>query len=276
MTARQRTHGTRACYAAGCRRPECTQANREAWATRNRMVLYGTWQPYVDAGRAREHLRALGAAGVGWKRAAVLAGVSNGSVSRILYGGPGARPPCRRIRPETEQAILAVRPDPAALAAGALVDVTGTRRRMQALVAIGWSQARLAARLGLTPANFGSMLGRSQVTAATVRCARALYDELWDTPPRETDRRTRQSASRARNYAAARGWPVPMAWDDGTIDDPQATPAGDWQRCRETIDTEGASELEARGWTRQAIAERLGVSRSSLDTALIRARRRAS
>lgn len=109
--------------------------------------------------------------------------MSTGSVSKLLYGGPGDWPPSRRIRPQTAAAILAVRPSAQAVAAGALVDSAGTHRRVQALVTNGWSQARLAAQLALTGSNFATMMRRGQVTAATARAVRELYDQLWDKAP---------------------------------------------------------------------------------------------
>ena len=102
MTAAEtRAHGTRARYARGpgpgtgpgCRCADCSAANRAAGNQRSRAILYGRWQPYVDAGPVREHLRALAAAGIGHRRVGELAGVSSGSLSKILYGGPGSRPP---------------------------------------------------------------------------------------------------------------------------------------------------------------------------------------
>jgi transcriptional regulator with XRE-family HTH domain len=283
MSARE--HGTRACYvfgpdggsdrSRGCRCRPCAGANRAAENERNRQIAYGRWEPYVDAGPAREHLGVLAASGIGWKRAAMLAGVSTSVVSKILYGGPGSRPPARRIRPETEAAILAVSPSPALLAGKAPVDATGTRRRMQALVACGWSQAKLAARLGVLPGNFGDMIyRRPMVTAATARAAEKLYGELWDKPPPESSHREKIAASRARRYAAARGWPPPLAWDD--IDDPQASPAEGWQRGAGAEPPRGAElaaearELEDLGLTRQEVARRLGVAPASLARAMSR------
>jgi transcriptional regulator with XRE-family HTH domain len=239
------------------------------------MILYGRWQPYVDAGPAREHVEALGRAGIGWRRVAELAGVGNGSISRLLRGGPGDRPPSRRIRPETERKILAVSPTLSALAGAALIDATATRRRLQALVCCGYSQAALAARLGILRSNF-HQITCDQVTAATARAVAALYDELWDVPPDESGHRARISVSRARNYARARGWVPPMAWDDDTIANPDATPAEDWQRPARlgAADlVEEAEELIAWEGSRQLAAERLGIKRDTLDTALARARR---
>ncbi len=279
-----RAHGTRARYvlgpgpgvSQGCRCGACTAANRQDAARRSRLRAYGQWQPYVDAGPARAHLAALSRAGVGWKRAAELAGLSSGTISKLLYGGPGGRPPSRRIRPETAEAILAVSLAPASLGQAALVPADGTRRRLQALVAIGWSQARLADRLGMLPSNFGTALTRDRVTAATARAAERLYDELWDQPPAEVGQHSRISASRARNYARVRGWAPPAAWDDDLMDDPDAAPAAGWQRtARRTLlaaeVAEDVAELRRQGCSREHIQMRLGLAKDALNKALSRA-----
>ena len=286
-TTETRAHGTRARYVhgpgpgsgPGCRCGDCRAANRAAESGRERQILYGRWQPYVNAGPAREHLRALAEAGIGWKRAAKLAAVSTGAVSKILYGGPGTRPPSRRVRAQTAAAILAVRPSPGQLAPGALTDNTGARRRLQALVTTGWSQARLGRELGMTPANFGSMMRGDQVTAATARAVGELYDRLWNQPPPEHDAHARIAASRARNYARARNWAPPLAWDDDQIDLPDGSPAEGWQRPARTTRrgaelAEDAEELFRReGYTREQAAGRLGVSPAALEAALRRTQR---
>jgi transcriptional regulator with XRE-family HTH domain len=178
----------------------------------------------------REHVGQLAASGVGWKRAAALAGVSTGAMSKLLYGGPGDRPPSQRLRPQTAAAILAVRASPATLAPSALTGAAGTRRRIQALVAIGWSQARIARRLRMSPGNVGALLRRDQVTAGTAIAVRALYGALWNQQPPEIGQREKIAAARARNYARARGWPPPLAWDDDQIDLPDGKPAAGWRR----------------------------------------------
>src|SRR2546425_16892 len=101
----------------------------------------------------------------------------------VLGPGPGKGPGCRCA------ACTA-----ANLAGSALVDATGPHRRLQALVAIGWSQAKLGARLGMTPANFAAMMRRGQVTASTARAAAAVYDELWNQPPPQTSQREKIAA----------------------------------------------------------------------------------
>ena len=258
----------------GCRCDLCREANRAEHSRVDRLRLYGQWQPYVDAVPIREHLEALGRAGIGWKRVALLSGVSTSSVSGILYGRPG-RPPTRGVRRETAAAILAVRPGAEAVAPAALVDAAGTRRRLQALVAIGWSKSRLAARLDMLPGNFGQAMQREQVTAATARAVRDLYDELWATPPAEGTRREKASAVRARKYATEHGFVPPLAWDDDELDLPAAQPAPGWQRkfrrTRRSADTaEDAVWLRGQGFTYQQIAERLGISPDAIHAALRR------
>lgn len=102
-----------------------------------------------------------------------------------------------------------------------LIPAAGTSRRLQALAAIGWSTVRLGAELGVTQQRISELQlakqhARVQATLA-VRVA-ALYDRLWNITP------TWPGASRARAAAAARGWVVPMAWDDDLIDEPDARP----------------------------------------------------
>lgn len=221
-----RQHGTRSMYTSGCRCGPCTVANREDAERRNRLKLYGRYDGLVDAGPARAHLTMLSATGIGWRRAAMLAGLSTGAVSKLLYGGPGARPPSRRVRPETEAAILAVPPAPAMLAPSAPVDATGTSRRLQALAAAGWPLARVATRLGVERGNLGAVMRQAQVTAATAARVRELYEELWDKPCPAVNAYERDGIRRAVAHARRMGWAPPMAWDDDEIDNPRARPKG--------------------------------------------------
>jgi hypothetical protein len=281
-----REHGTPARYVwgpdeqdvpgAGCHCAKCTASRRVGEGHRRRMRAYGCWQPYVDAEPAREHARLLGRCGIGWKRAAALAGVSTGAMSKLLYGGPGDRPPTRRIRPDTAARILAVDPFPVNRGDRALAEATATRRRLQALVAIGWAKAQLAARLGMTGSNFGKTMERAQVVIATERAVCALYDELWDTRPPETSHWEKISAARARNYAAARGWALPCEWLDSEIGDPEAVPSGrrlhDGPPRGPELAAE-AVELLGYGLTREQAAARLGVARNTVDAVLAQAAR---
>lgn len=240
-----RSHGTPARYShgpdehdqpgKGCRCIPCRAALAAAARYRSREKAYGRWQPYTDAGPVREHVRSLQASGLGWRTIAALAGVPRGTVSSLLYGNAGTAPSAG-IRPANAAALLAVRPALDTLPATVRTGAAGTARRVRALVACGWSLARLARRLGTATPHIRRLADGQipQVTVATALAVRALYDDLWNRPPPAASREERQSASRARNYARVRGWPGPGWWDDNPgphfIDDPDACPAPGWKR----------------------------------------------
>lgn len=216
-------HGTYACYVLDfCRCLPCAAANSRYEAERVRRLAYGR-APYVDAGPAREHVLALMEAGMGWKRVARTASVPSGVMTKLLYGErTRGQAPSRRIRPATAQRILAVQLD---LAPGTVVDGTGAARRLQALTVAGWSQSHLAARLGILPSNFTATVhGRSQITVERARAVQALYDQMSGLIPPTDTAYQRAAVYRVRLRAAAAGWAPAIAWDEDTIDDPQARP----------------------------------------------------
>ncbi|TYK45190.1 sigma-70 family RNA polymerase sigma factor [Actinomadura decatromicini] len=269
-------HGTLgAAKIDGCNCDACRAADRRYMNRRYRLMAYGQWQPYVDAAPVRDHVRRLQEFGVGWMTVARLSGVPRGSMSKLLYGdGPRGMAPSKRVRPATAAALLAIEPSMDVLADGAMVDGTGTRRRMQALVAIGWPQARLAERLGVDRTNLNKALrGDMPVRCRTARAARALYDELWDEPPPADGHREKIASNRARNYARDRGWVPPLAWDDDTIDDPAAVPDVGAETSRQDALFENCEELLRQGFTLRQVAERLGVAESYLQRVRVRGRR---
>ena len=221
-------HGTRACYVLDrCRCTPCSQ-DRARWErVSSRAKAYGRWDNLVDAGPAREHVTALTAQGMGLKRIVAVSDISQGLLWKLIYGKrqkDGSRIPSVRVTKSAHERILAVRLD---LADGACVDSIGTTRRIQALVAVGWSQSKIAARLGVTPANFTAIAhGRSGVTTARARAVSDLYDQLWDQVPEHAEWRAHIAYSRALNYAVAAGWVVPQGWDDEDLDNPDARPRG--------------------------------------------------
>lgn len=219
-------HGTYAAYVLDfCRCQPCVEARAEYDRQRTRQKAYGRWDNYVDATPAREHVLSLMAQGMGLKRIVAVSDVSQGLLWKLVYGKKrpdGTRTPSKRVRKDTVDRILAIRLD---LAGGALVDGTGTRRRLQALVALGWSQSKLGRRLGILPTNMTPLVtGQRRFVVATADAVRDLYDELSMQLPPQDDHRDRIAASRARNLARRNGWLPPLAWDDDLIDDPAHTP----------------------------------------------------
>lgn len=161
------------------------------------------------------------------------------------------------------------------------VPAIGTQRRLQALHAIGWPRKELMQRLGVT--DHGTWLTVVDFIRPTTRDkVRALYDELWNKPG---------PSKWTRTWAANRGYPPPMAWDDDTIDDPDARPActahtrdiygvtdfidgvavdrfiaGDlrWQKLTRPERIEAALRMDRAGYSRNVIAERTRLNSETL------------
>jgi hypothetical protein len=236
--AGERPHGTRARYTngpgpgkgPGCRCAACTAANRDDQRRITRLRAYGQWHPYTDARPAREHVRALGRLGIGWRRAAELAGIPQSTMRALVFGRVGRPGPSSRLRQETAAAILAVRAYPGNVAAGTPVDATGTRRRLEALAAIGWSRAKLGEQLGIEPTGMSELFRRDRVRAGRAQAVADLYEQLWNRRPPEDGWREKISAARSRNYARQHGWAPPLAWDEDQLDAPDGKPAEGWQR----------------------------------------------
>jgi hypothetical protein len=120
------------------------------------------------------------------------------------------------------------------------VPVIGTRRRIEALQALGWSRRELSRRLGHHQDYLTKAIGRSTVLEGTADKVRALYDELCMTPA---------PASNVSTRARANGHPPPLAWDD--IDNPaekqtcwQYAPASRTERFADLVEV-GASLSDA-------------------------------
>jgi AraC-like DNA-binding protein len=225
-------HGTRAAYVKDrCRCTACTAANTAANRGVTRERIYGRWHPYVDARPVREHIVALRAAGIGVERIAQLAGLSVSHIRELAQHGRGDTPGTQRVRPSTAMGVLGIRIDDANRAPTSRVDATGTRRRLHALIAIGWPVELLAAQLDRRPSSLVRSMTGESVTARTAQEIATLYERLWnDRPPRTTSEQ-RAAADAARAHAAAQGWLPPLAWDDIDTDPiPPATTAGASQR----------------------------------------------
>lgn len=139
-------HGTHACYVLdGCRCRPCGYAAHEYEARRSKDNAYGRPRT-VDAEPVREHVRSLMAPrrrgatrGMGWKRIAKVAGVSNGAMTKLLWSVDG-KPPSRRVRTSTAERLLAVRLE---LADGATIKAAATRKLLDEMIAGGFCKAEL-------------------------------------------------------------------------------------------------------------------------------------
>lgn len=268
-------HGTHAAYVVDkCRCRPCRDGSSRYERDRQRRHLYGKTF-YVPAEPARAHVRALGEQGMGWKRVARAAGISESIVWKLLYGDASrGMAPSKKIRPKTAQALLAVKLD---VAPGQKVDPTGTGRRLQALVTLGWSIGRISTETGLDRQCLDAAVHFQGITAATRDAVARAYDRLWNQAPPQTNQRERIAYSRSRRRATLNGWAPPMAWDDDTIDDPQATPdlGTDLRPGGKRVhvdDIEWLLEDQPLA-TAQWLADRLGVTKDAVQQACRRAER---
>lgn len=198
-------------------------ADRQYSRKRAKAIAYGQWNYSVDAEPIRVHVKALRARPMTLQQIADSAGIHLSTVHYVLFGRNG-KPP-KKTWHDTAEKLRAVRvealgPAPAIAVrpGGSVTDPTGTSRRLRALVAIGYRQNVLAGHLGLCPSGVGRLIKLTDpVRVARAREVTELYDRLSRTPG---------PSEQARVWAARRGWEPPIAWDDDTIDDPDAHPAG--------------------------------------------------
>ncbi|WP_246080803.1 helix-turn-helix domain containing protein [Modestobacter altitudinis] len=208
-------HGTRTAYVKDrCRCTDCTAANTTASCLANRERSYGRWQPYVDAHPVHEHIAALRAAGIGVERIAHLADMALSHIRELADPGLGDGPGTRRVRPATAARILSIGIDDANRAPHSRIDATGTRRRLQALIATGWALDLLANRLGRRPTSLERSMTSPSVTTRTAKDVAELYERLENTPPPRRTGEQQAATDAARTHAAAQGWQPPLAWDD--------------------------------------------------------------
>jgi transcriptional regulator with XRE-family HTH domain len=228
-------HGTRACYVLDrCRCTPCATANTAAQNERNRLKAYGRYHRYVDAYPLRLHVQELREAGMGLKTIAKRSGVAHGALWKLMYGKrqpDGSQTPSRRVLRETAEKLYGLDQawsTPLRLAGGAVLDQersSAVSRRLQALVALGWSMSEIGRRLGLRHAAnvIPIVRGERRMTVATARKANALFDELCMTLPPADTVPQRVTATRARRYAKEQDWVPPLALQE--LDD--ASPAAE-------------------------------------------------
>lgn len=247
-----RNHG---CHCEPCHTAELRRAKR------SRAGLHAL----VPQAAAHAHITRLLTQGMALAEIARRAGVSDATITRI------ATWQVLDITRHTHAAIMAVQPAPIDRHQLGLTDATGTRRRMQGLVALGWPQAILAARLGTSAPQVARLLDdtTARVTVEVRNRVVDLYNQLSMTLPADNPG---GSTTKARRFAARHGWAVPLCWDEREIDDPAAQPhrPPDTRRGRRIEDI---TDLIAAGETNPlAIAGRVGMTPKQVRAALDYAR----
>ena len=96
-------------------------------------------------------------------------------------------------------------------------DLVGVTRRLRALARMGYRATDVAAATGLHPVQVQRYMAGNETAVLKTSYDKiaAAYNQLSMTPGPST---------LARNRAEAKHWPPPLAWDDDTIDNPNAQP----------------------------------------------------
>ena len=187
--------------------------------------------PWADAEPVRAHVLQLRLGGASYRAIAHAAGVSPMTVHNLVNGCQARKQPApQRMGSIQARQLLAVTPE----AAGAeRRNACGSRRRLQALVALGHSPAHLAGQLGISQPRMRRLLhGQTRsISPATHATISMLYSRMWNQLPAERGRREQTMADAACHLAEIASWPPPMALDDDRIDDPAYRPRAAWRRA---------------------------------------------
>lgn len=143
------------------------------------------------------------------------------------------------------------------------VPALGTRRRINALRALGWSKPYLCRQLGLANRSLDHLLDPDyeSVTRTVADNIDALYRRLCMKPPPQGP-----GAERARTWARKAGCVPPLAWDDIDNDEAPAAsalpdpPKPGWKDRPEIL-----RRADEEGKTAHQVAESLGVSLEGLN-----------
>jgi hypothetical protein len=229
-----------------CRCPLCKAAHNRA--CHQRALAHSAGQPplYPCEPLVR-HIETLEAAGMSRDLIARQAEVSH---STIKYIAIGLTKRCRRA---AALRILAVSPSDFDLQARH--PTLGSRRRVQALYAIGHNHEVIGATAALSASSVSKLAnGHSQyLDARTVDAVRRAYAELSVTAG---------ASDKARSLATQRGWPGPAYWDDDDFENPNFVPA--------LTDTSGLKKVDVKHLLRCGVANEEVKARTGASIAYIR------
>lgn len=257
MTTETAAHGERRCYLRGCRRAECSQANYR-YMSRLRLDRARGNNRRTPSKEAAQHVDRLVEAGWNHTQIAREAGVGRRTINTLAA----------RHYPNTNRDIAR-----AVLALEIVAppndqqdtDATGTVRRIRALIAIGHTGTFIANTVGLHRDALNKITRHEQprVRTTTARSIATAYRRLALTPG---------PSVRARTDAARKGWHGPLAWDETTIDNPEAEPETDTgtdDLPRNELAAVRRAEVEhlnAFNLPEDDIARRLGMAKSTVHT----------
>ena len=219
-------------------------------------VHRGISRSHRDAEQVRAVILQLVGEGFSYEAVGASVGVSGTTCRNIATGRSQQikRTAAERLEGLSRAGVIAATPP------FGVVPIVGTRRRIEALMSLGWRIGDISDRAGISL--YGHYENASGVARSTHDAVAAVYEQLWQTPG---------PSSITRQRARAAGWAPPMAWDD--IDDPQAEPCVGAEGQRRDAIVEDVEWLLSTAHGLQAAIERLGLKQQSLERALLRAGR---
>lgn len=266
-------------FQAGC--PACQARSNWHGRLRKGLIRIGAWDGIQDPAAVREHLTKLTRGGMTLRQIEERSGVSMRVLTRVANGHVGG------CRADIADAILGVTHD---LSDMSLIPGAGTSRRIRALM---WNGRTLQWIADHAPVAFHAARRIAsdetrQVRRQTADRVTVLFDR-WALVRVSATREERN----AHKHAVRHGWHSAMAWWDD-IDNPAAKPnlgTDDEVACEETVQRalSGAvnwralnaadrlallDQARSSGVSRLALANRTGVSESTVQQWYSRAMRR--
>lgn len=181
---------------------------------------------YVDAAEMQARIRKLhDVHEIGFQRIADKTGVDLANIKWHYAGRSTARPdkPLTTCQWRVHNAVMTTPFGPADRKIQ--IRSTGTQRRLQALVAAGYSQKWLAEHTGRALEHLNNFMvkNRVEVSAEHAAVVEQIYRKYIDMDPAEAGV-SQRGMIYARIVAKKRSYPPGVCWDDDTIDDPEAVP----------------------------------------------------
>lgn len=239
-------HGRSGYSHHNCRCDICKAAHTRAKKEYTLRKLRGIPTSY-PLEQVRDHYETLRASGLSLRQIARAAGISKTSLERLNRNREAVS---SWVSPRVAEALFSVNPNEAEPLDGRRIDAGPTKRRIQALVAIGYTLVDIEGFLGAATGSLSRLLVSANVTYGMSKTIAALYEDLENTPAPEG--RTQKIAL---NMARKKGWHPPAAWDDIENDTEPATTERDTNK----IDLEDIRHLMAAGYNTEDICRRLKV-----------------
>lgn len=214
-------HGTASGYNKKCRCEPCTTAKTEAQRKYRRRTVYGVVD-LVDVDAVKAHVDYLRENGYGIGHISAISGVSVSTINWIIGTGSGeTRRETKRLRQDNAEAILAIQVGDVAPGFGKYLPVPAkpARRRLRALVRVGYSREQIAEEAGLSVDSINKII-RAKVTTCGLVTREKIFDaysRMDHDGPVPTTKAEWVAYDKRKAEASKKGWVPPSGWKD--IDD---------------------------------------------------------